>query len=722
MNPKLLAIDIRAAGSANVRPALAESSSNSKQKRPSAIVLDDISSQSSLTNNQISKFNKTLLSVQSYSAQSPDSANYSLSENVVIQITPRGQDKTNFEAKSPSFLSISFVNPAQSLVNNQPAITNFASLQNNPAKIEILTQEQQQQKPLSALTPLINMSSRSKLPTASLPPNSDITKPVVSMPDTAKTENRPFITGIDLAQTKAAAPIISAGIVETPEAAMLSTPDKADVPVPKPPMPPTPAVSPDQEKSFSASDKLTGDKDVTNHKGQDKAKLEANHPGFLPVSSHNPAQPLARKAKTVANVVSLEPNSARIEDSPQQQIDPKPPSEPTWLIDTFPGPNLPTDSLPPSSDITKPAISMPDTAKTEDKPLITGIDLAQTKAAAPIIPAGSVEPPEAAMVSTPDKADVPAQKPPMPPQAANSNGPKIPTIDSDLPITQLSSSQQTQAVSSNQETSFSASDKLTGDKAATNNKDKIIPELTDGNAGKNVGDLPTVGYPTWYPTSDFLSHKTTVAESQILTRQPKSQNSSVANENFNANFEQMFSHNAAQIAVAQKSSILAETDKPVNNFYFSDASSDVAKQILESIYSSFSTDSKQITIRLNPPELGKVFIRFRQEDTSITGLLEVDKTQTKYQIEQALPQIIQNLQDSGIQIKRLEVALAQQDQQDPLPDQSTHQDWFQQHSFPGYDTSGSGKSVNLFLTNADNSQDNPTYPVQVTGDSINILV
>jgi flagellar hook-length control protein FliK len=184
----------------------------------------------------------------------------------------------------------------------------------------------------------------------------------------------------------------------------------------------------------------------------------------------------------------------------------------------------------------------------------------------------------------------------------------------------------------------------------------------------------------------------------------------------------MFSHNDAQIAVAQKSSILAETDKPVNNFYFSDVSSDVAKQILESIYSSFSTDSKQITIRLNPPELGKVFIRFRQEDTNITGLLEVDKTQTKYQIEQALPQIIQNLQDSGIQIKRLEVALAQQDPQDPLPDQSTHQDWFQQHSFLGYDTSDSGKSVNLFLTNAANSQDNPTYPVQVAGDSINILV
>jgi len=508
MNPKLLAIDMRAAGSANVHPALAESSSNSKQKQPSALASDDITSQSSPTKNQITKFNKTLLSVQSYPPQSPDGSNYTLSE-----------------------------------------------------------------------------------------------------------------------------------------------------------------------------------------------------------------------------------------DSPQQQIDPKPPSKSTPLIDTFSDPNLPTASLPPSSDITKPAVSMPDTAKTEDKPLITDIDLAQTKAAAPIIPAGSVEPPEAAMVSTPDKADVPAQKPPMPPQAANSNLPKIPTtrtncpdqldscpkfhsqtsssvqlvratIDSDLPITQLSSSQQTQAVSSAQEKSFSASDKLTGDKDDTNHKSPIIPELADSNGNKNASNLP----------SDFLSYKTTVPESQILTRQPKSQNSSVANDNFNANFEQMFSHNAAQIAVAQKSSILPQTDKPVNDFYFSDASSDVAKQILESIYSSFSTDSKQITIRLNPPELGKVFIRFRQEDTNITGLLEVDKTQTKYQIEQALPQIIQNLQDSGIQIKRLEVALAQQDQQDPLPDQSTHQDWFQQRSFPGYDTSDSGKSVNLFLTNAANSQDNPTYPVQVAGDSINILV
>ncbi|HEW79116.1 MAG TPA: flagellar hook-length control protein FliK, partial [Phycisphaerales bacterium] len=97
----------------------------------------------------------------------------------------------------------------------------------------------------------------------------------------------------------------------------------------------------------------------------------------------------------------------------------------------------------------------------------------------------------------------------------------------------------------------------------------------------------------------------------------------------------------------------------------SDTSAGISAQIQTSILqSSLRLGEGQITIRLNPPELGKVFIKFQEQQGQITGLLEVSKIQTRAQIQQALPQIIRNLADSGIQIKRLEVVLVETNQQE----------------------------------------------------------
>ncbi len=91
-----------------------------------------------------------------------------------------------------------------------------------------------------------------------------------------------------------------------------------------------------------------------------------------------------------------------------------------------------------------------------------------------------------------------------------------------------------------------------------------------------------------------------------------------------------------------------------------DISADVGKQILESIHSSMSQQAaeRQLTVRLNPPELGQVFIKFQERDTQITGVLEVSKAQTKWEIEQALPEITRNLAASGVQVNRIEVVLS----------------------------------------------------------------
>ena len=88
------------------------------------------------------------------------------------------------------------------------------------------------------------------------------------------------------------------------------------------------------------------------------------------------------------------------------------------------------------------------------------------------------------------------------------------------------------------------------------------------------------------------------------------------------------------------------------------AQTSVARQIQNSIALGVQQNSNQIVIRLDPPELGRVAIRFEESSQGITGMLEVQKSQTRHDIQQALPQIIQQLQDSGVQVKRIEVVLS----------------------------------------------------------------
>jgi hypothetical protein len=71
--------------------------------------------------------------------------------------------------------------------------------------------------------------------------------------------------------------------------------------------------------------------------------------------------------------------------------------------------------------------------------------------------------------------------------------------------------------------------------------------------------------------------------------------------------------------------------------------------------------------------------------------MEVSKPQTRFEIEQTLPQIIRNLADSGIHIRRFEVMLSNEGQtgQGSLGNQSmqsggAHQQNSANHWMPGY--------------------------------------
>ncbi len=131
---------------------------------------------------------------------------------------------------------------------------------------------------------------------------------------------------------------------------------------------------------------------------------------------------------------------------------------------------------------------------------------------------------------------------------------------------------------------------------------------------------------------------------------------------------------------------------------------DIGEQILDSMRASLARGDKQITIRLRPPELGTVLVRFREDGKHITGLLEVGKSDIRHEVEQALPQVLRSLHDAGVHVRRFEVVTSDQGQRDFARDQMHQGTWSQQY--------GSGENHNPLPGSGQTwrSQDDASHP------------
>lgn len=140
--------------------------------------------------------------------------------------------------------------------------------------------------------------------------------------------------------------------------------------------------------------------------------------------------------------------------------------------------------------------------------------------------------------------------------------------------------------------------------------------------------------------------------------------------NVSAEIETGFNSDINSSAQIQNTQETAELRPPLNR----ETAASITSQIQESIYTSYNADSREVTIRLSPPELGKVAIKFSEENNEIQGVMHIDELHTKNQIQKELPEIIQNLQESGIAVKKIEVVLSNHQEQQTLKDQSTYSD------------------------------------------------
>jgi flagellar hook-length control protein FliK len=133
-----------------------------------------------------------------------------------------------------------------------------------------------------------------------------------------------------------------------------------------------------------------------------------------------------------------------------------------------------------------------------------------------------------------------------------------------------------------------------------------------------------------------------------------------------------------------------------------DTAAAIREQIYLAVQGSIKQGQQQITIHLNPPELGRVSIKFSEQNHELTGLLETSSSQTRAEIRQALPDIIRSLEESGISVKRLDVTLSDSSAKSDLMRQSTQQSLRDNSSQDLWDQFGNH-------SNQDNGGNLPSY-------------
>ena len=155
----------------------------------------------------------------------------------------------------------------------------------------------------------------------------------------------------------------------------------------------------------------------------------------------------------------------------------------------------------------------------------------------------------------------------------------------------------------------------------------------------------------------------------------------------------------------------------------------VGEQIIESVGANLRGVDQEIRIMLNPPDLGRVRIQFQQRGGEIVGWLQVEKAQTRYEVERGLPQIVAALQQNGILVKRVEVT------QNSFNDAGEHknntsEDYHgtgqgelgeQKFNGGGQETEEQNRTKRQILATGEQSHGSTTF-YEVGDDSINVYV
>lgn len=81
-------------------------------------------------------------------------------------------------------------------------------------------------------------------------------------------------------------------------------------------------------------------------------------------------------------------------------------------------------------------------------------------------------------------------------------------------------------------------------------------------------------------------------------------------------------------------------------------------QIAEGLQFSARQEGRDITVRLDPPELGQVRVSLRSRGGEVRGVIEAGRPETLAQLQREIPLLITRLADIGINVQRMETTLS----------------------------------------------------------------
>ena len=84
----------------------------------------------------------------------------------------------------------------------------------------------------------------------------------------------------------------------------------------------------------------------------------------------------------------------------------------------------------------------------------------------------------------------------------------------------------------------------------------------------------------------------------------------------------------------------------------------IGQQVLTGINTAYSQQGKQLTINLNPPELGKVRLTVTEHNNQIRTVVKVEDPRTMADLQREAPLLVQRLSESGMEIRNLEIVLS----------------------------------------------------------------
>ncbi len=252
-----------------------------------------------------------------------------------------------------------------------------------------------------------------------------------------------------------------------------------------------------------------------------------------------------------------------------------------------------------------------------------------------------------------------------------------------------------------------ASDAKPGPKASATALAKADGKADAGPNSQTLSDSPNgsgreTGLGEKTLSGDSLLQKLNATLVQTATSQANTRDNKAPDGSLAQGSEQIAARNSPRIALVEQPFNASQGDRTAGNASSTSVSASVSEQIQESLRTSLARPDQQITIRLNPPELGNVLIKFQEQDSQITGVLEVNKAQTRAEIQQALPEIVRNLQELGVNIRRLEVVLTNEQGRQALNGESAspHQDnWPGWQGYPNPNTQAGSGGVNDLLVN-----------------------